>query len=187
MDFLIDRSSPVHARLEHLIPSERGMTAKKICMLGSFSVGKTSLVTRYVHSIFSDQYLTTVGVKISKKVLVVNGQEVSLVLWDMEGKDEYSNINLSHLRGAMGLLLVADGLRKETLDEICTLHSSVAALVGDIPCIFLINKTDLAERWEVTDGDITRLKQQSFKVMKTSAKTGQGVDTAFLALTEAML
>jgi small GTP-binding protein len=163
------------------------MFAKKICMLGSFSVGKTSLVTRYVHSIFSDQYLTTVGVKISKKVLVVNGQEVSLVLWDMEGKDEYSNINLTHLRGAMGLFLVADGLRRETLEEACTLQGLVDALVGGIPRILLINKADLADRWEITDSDITRLQQQGLEIMKTSAKTGQGVEAAFLALTEAML
>jgi small GTP-binding protein len=163
------------------------MIAKKVCMIGSFSVGKTSLVARYVHSIFSDQYLTTVGVKISKKELVAKGQSVSLVLWDMEGKDEYSDINLSHLRGAMGLFLVADGLRRETLDEACALQSVVDALVGDIPRILLINKADLADLWEVSDSDITRLQQQGFEIMKTSAKTGHGIDAAFLALTEAMI
>jgi len=163
------------------------MTAKKVCMVGSFSVGKTSLVERYVRSIFSDQYLTTVGVKISKKAVVAKGQDVSLILWDMEGKDDYSNINLSHLRGAMGLFLVVDGLRRETLDEAYTLQTVVDALVGDIPRILLINKADLADRWEVTDDDITRLKQQGFRIMKTSAKTGHGIDAAFLALTEAML
>ena len=163
------------------------MTVKKICMIGSFSVGKTSLVARFVHSIFSDQYLTTVGVKISKKEIAVKGQDVSLVLWDMEGKDEYSNINFSHLRGAMGLFLVADGLRRETLDEACALQRLVSALVGDIPRMLLLNKADLVEGWEITDDDITRLKLQGFEIMKTSAKTGQGVDAAFLALVEAML
>ena len=163
------------------------MTVKKICMVGSFSVGKTSLVARCVHSIFSDQYLTTVGVKISKKELVAKGQNVSLVLWDMEGKDEYSDINLSHLRGAMGLFLVADGLRRETLDEACALQTVADALVGDIPRILLINKADLADVWEVTDSDITRLQQQGFAIMKTSAKTGHGVDAAFLALAEAIM
>ena len=163
------------------------MTAKKICMLGSFSVGKTSLVERYVRSIFSDQYLSTVGVKISKKELTAKGQNVSLVLWDMEGKDDYSNINLSYLRGAMGLFLVADGLRRETLDEAYTLQTVVATLVGDIPRILLINKFDLAEQWEVTNDDIARLEGQRFTIMKTSAKTGYGVDEAFLALAEAML
>lgn len=163
------------------------MIAKKICMLGSFSVGKTSLVERYVRSIFSDQYLSTVGVKISKKVLAVKGQDVSLVLWDMEGKDDYSNINLSYLRGAMGLFLIADGLRRETLDEACNLQTLAAKLVGDIPRILLVNKADLAETWEVTDQDIDRLARQGFRIMKTSAKTGLGVDEAFLSLTEAML
>ena len=163
------------------------MISKKVCMVGSFSVGKTSLIERYVRSIFSDQYLTTVGVKISKKSLVAKGQDVSLILWDMEGKDDYSDINLSHLRGAMGLFLVADGLRRETLDEACTLQTVTETLVGNIPRILLINKVDLADRWEVTDDDITRVKQQGIGIMKTSAKTGQGIDAAFLALAEAML
>ena len=163
------------------------MITKKICLLGSFSVGKTSLVERYVRSIFSDRYLSTVGVKISKKNLVVKGQDVSLILWDMEGKDDYSNINLSHLRGAMGLFLVADGLRRETLDDASKLQTVADAMLGDIPRIFLINKTDLANHWEVTRDDIARLEGQGLKIMKTSAKTGEGVEAAFLALTEAML
>ena len=163
------------------------MIAKKICMLGSFSVGKTSLVERYVRSIFSDQYLSTVGVKISKKELEVKGQGVSLILWDMEGKDDYSKINLSYLRGAMGLFLVADGLRRETLDEAATLQTVASSLVGDIPRILLINKADMADSWEITDEDIGNLEQQGIIIMKTSAKTGHGVDAAFLTLTEAML
>jgi len=163
------------------------MISKKICMVGSFSVGKTSLVERYVRSIFSDQYLSTVGVKISKKDIAVSGQDVSLILWDMEGKDDYSNINLAHLRGAMGLFLVADGLRRETLEEACTLNTVASSLVGDIPCILLVNKVDAANLWEVTDDDMTRLEGQGLRVMKTSAKSGEGVDAAFLALAEAML
>ena len=163
------------------------MISKKVCMIGPFSVGKTSLVERYVRSIFSDHYLSTVGVKISKKALVAREQNISLILWDMEGKDEYSNINLSHLRGAMGLFLVADGLRRETLDEICTLHTITTAMTGNIPRIILVNKVDLADRWEITGDDISRLENQNFRIMKTSAKTGEGVDAAFLALAESML
>ena len=55
------------------------MLSKKVCMLGAYAVGKTALVQRYVHSIFADRYLSTVGVKISKKVLSLKNQEILLV------------------------------------------------------------------------------------------------------------
>jgi small GTP-binding protein len=85
------------------------MTQKKICMLGSFSVGKTSLVARYVSSVFSDKYLTTVGVKIDKKTVAVDGADVTLLLWDIYGEDDFQKLRMSYLRGASGYLLVVDG------------------------------------------------------------------------------
>jgi GTPase SAR1 and related small G proteins len=62
------------------------MINKKICMLGSFSVGKTSMVQRFVYSVFSDNYLSTVGVKISKKQINIDGTDLNMVLWDLEGR-----------------------------------------------------------------------------------------------------
>ena len=91
------------------------MLQKKICMLGSFAVGKTSLVRRYVESIYSDVYHTTVGVKIDKKTVQVGEQEVGLVLWDLYGEDEFQKMRWSYVRGASGYLLVADGTRRATL------------------------------------------------------------------------
>jgi len=90
------------------------MIQKKICMLGSFAVGKTSLVSRYVTSIFSDKYLSTVGVKVDKKVITVAEEEVTLVLWDLYGEDGFQTVQKSYLRGAAGYLLVVDGTRFET-------------------------------------------------------------------------
>ena len=66
------------------------MFQKKVCVLGAFGVGKTSLVRRYVQSIFSDAYLTTVGVKIDKKNLNVGETPVTLILWDIAGEDDVS-------------------------------------------------------------------------------------------------
>jgi GTPase SAR1 family protein len=68
---------------------------KKICMLGGFSVGKTSLVKRYVQSVFSETYLTTVGVKIDKKTVDLSGRSVSLILWDLAGEDDISAISMT--------------------------------------------------------------------------------------------
>jgi small GTP-binding protein len=71
------------------------MISKKICMVGAFSVGKSALIERFVHSVFSDRYLSTVGVKISKKVVALEGEEMTIVLWDMEGKDDFAVVKMS--------------------------------------------------------------------------------------------
>ena len=92
------------------------MIQKKICMLGGFAVGKTSLVSRFVSSIFSDKYLTTVGVKIDKKPVSVDGRDVTLMLWDIYGQDDFQTVQPSQLRGMAGYLLVVDGTRRATLD-----------------------------------------------------------------------
>src|ERR1051325_7234218 len=71
---------------------------KKICMLGAYAVGKTSLVARFVRSIFSEKYHTTIGVKIDKKTLRVDDQELSLILWDLAGEDDFYQVRMSYLR-----------------------------------------------------------------------------------------
>lgn len=164
------------------------MINKKICMLGAFSVGKTALVQRYVHSIFSDKYLSTVGVKISKKEMSVDGTDVTLVLWDMEGKDLYVDVNIAYLRGAMGYFLVVDGKRKETLQVALDLRNIAVNLVGPkVPHTILLNKADIESEWEVTEEDIASLQAQGISVLKTSAKTGLAVEDAFICLARAML
>ena len=92
------------------------MIQKKICMLGGFAVGKTSLVARYVTSMFSEKYLTTVGVKIDKKQVAVDGRDVTLMLWDIYGQDDFQDVQTSQLRGMSGYLLVVDGTRRATLE-----------------------------------------------------------------------
>jgi small GTP-binding protein len=163
------------------------MITKKICMLGAFAVGKTALVQRYVHSIFSDRYLSTVGVKISKKNLTLEDQEVSLVLWDLEGKDTYTEVNISYLRGAMGFFVVADGTRRDTLETALNLRTLALNLTGSVPHSLLMNKADLAPAWEVAREELTALEESGLMIFDTSAKTGLGVEEAFVALAREML
>jgi small GTP-binding protein len=163
------------------------MISKKICMLGAFAVGKSALVQQYVHSIFSDRYLSTVGVKISQKDLCLDGRDVSLVLWDLEGKDLYTEVNATHLRGAMGFFVVADGTRRETLEDALKLRDMALAVAGQVPYFLLVNKADLATEWEVARKDVDDLRAQGIGVFATSARTGQNVEEAFLSLAKAML
>jgi small GTP-binding protein len=155
---------------------------KKICMLGAFSVGKTSLVKRYVASVFSETYLTTVGVKIDKKTVDLAGRVVNLILWDLAGEDDIASLRMSYLRGSAGYVLVADGTRRATLDVALSLRARVDADHGSLPFVLLLNKNDLVEQWAIGDADISRLRDDGWWVRSSSARTGEGVEEAFMDL-----
>ncbi|MCL4846265.1 MAG: GTP-binding protein [Acidobacteria bacterium] len=163
------------------------MIQKKVCMLGGFAVGKTSLVSRFVHSIFSDKYLTTLGVKIDKKAVDLGDRQVEFILWDIYGEDDFQKVRLSYLRGAAGYLLVVDGTRRETLDTALTLQQGVELAVGRLPFVVLVNKADLEDTWELNERALSKLSQRGWRVVKTSAKTGAGVQEAFAALARAVI
>jgi small GTP-binding protein len=163
------------------------MIQKKVCLLGTSGVGKTSLVAQFVHSMFSDKYLTTVGVKIDKKTMQVDGTEVMLVIWDLAGDDDFQRLQTSYLRGTSGYLLVADGTRRVTLDQVLELQKRVAESLGAAPFVLALNKADLAPQWEVNEGQISALGVQNFTVIKTSAKEGAGVEEAFTDLARRMI
>ncbi len=163
------------------------MLQKKICMLGFFGVGKTSLVQRYVCSVFSDTYLTTVGVKIDKKTVTVREQTLNLLLWDIAGADDVSALRTIYLRGAAGYLLVADGTRPETLKAAQSLQGQVVSELGPVPFVVLLNKHDLAGEWRISEHDVVELTGAGWTVYTTSARTGEGVEAAFQTLAECIL
>src|SRR5215217_8247632 len=104
------------------------MIQKKVCMLGATGVGKTSLVSRFVSSIFSDKYLTSVGVKVGEN-------SVTLLLWDIYGEDTFQSVRTSYLRGTAGYLLVADGTRQLTLETARTLQKTAEGIAGPVPFV----------------------------------------------------
>ena len=158
------------------------MLQKKICMLGGFAVGKTSLVRRFVQSIFSETYLTTVGVKIDKKSVILADKTVDLILWDLAGEDDIGSFRLSYVRGATGLVLVADGTRAATLATALTLRERTEAEFGAMPFVLLLNKSDLADQWTISDDAINEMRQSGYQIYLTSALSGESVDDAFIQL-----
>jgi small GTP-binding protein len=163
------------------------MLQKKICMLGSFSVGKTSLVRRFVESIFSDAYQTSIGVKVDKKVVCVNNEDVTLVLWDIHGEDVYQKIHMSYLRGMSGYLLVIDGTRRQTLEDALALNQRVIEEAGKVPAILVLNKSDLLDKWEIDSARESKLAAAGWTILRTSAKTGASVEQVFSQLAAATL
>ena len=156
-------------------------------MVGAFATGKTSLVARFVKSIYSDIYHSTVGVKIDKKSIKLGEQEVNLILWDIHGEDEFQKVQMSYLRGASGYFLVVDGTRKHTLEKALCLQEKIEVAIGKVPFILLLNKYDLTEDWEIEETMLEEIVEKSWFISVSSAKTGLGVEKAFLSLAEKML
>ena len=159
---------------------------KKVCMLGSFAVGKTSLVRRYITGYFADTYLTTVGVKIDNKLVGTGEDEVKLVLWDLAGDDAFQNIQWKYMNGAAGYVLVADGTRAATLAKAEELEQGMRQEFGMKPFVFLINKSDRRTEWELEAAWQDGLAARGWDILHTSAKTGEGVEEAFGKLTAKM-
>ena len=176
------------------------INSKKICLIGDFCVGKTSLIRRFVERQFSDQYLSTVGVKISRKTVETTSDNdleklsLKLLIWDIEGQTKFKAITPSYLQGAKGAIIVADVTRPETLDHI---KEHLALFFSANPqgfSIVALNKADLlsAEKLEkITlqhqyyDYKYPNQKDQVERVLSTyttSAKTGTNVDEIFQLL-----
>ena len=162
------------------------MIQKKVCMVGVHGTGKTSLVQRFVHSVFSERYLSTVGVKIDRKPLEVDGTALTLVLWDLAGRDGHEDITASYLRGAHAILYVADGTRRETCDQLPELRALAREAAGEVPELLALNKTDLTDQWALGRRDEDALAG-AWDMVRTSAKTGTAVEDAFQRLGRAML
>lgn len=151
---------------------------RKVCIIGDFAVGKTSTVARFVHNVFSEKYLTTVGVKIDTRKLEVDDDEVKLIIWDIAGTDRFSAVEFSYLRGASGYLVVIDGTREHTADVAERLVNEARDRYGDVPQVFLVNKSDLQDEWEISDERLARLRDSGKSVFITSARSGANVDEA---------
>jgi small GTP-binding protein len=155
---------------------------KKVCMMGAPGVGKTSLVRRFVDSVFSDKYLSTIGVKIDRKPVEVGGDTLNLMLWDLQGEERYQWVRLQYLRGAAGYILVADGTRPETLEIAIGLQENAAGREEQLPFILCLNKADLWGQWAISATQQGWLKEKGWTVVQTSARSGDGVEDAFRAI-----
>ncbi|MBX2818217.1 MAG: GTP-binding protein [Rhodothermaceae bacterium] len=151
-------------------------------MLGSFAVGKTSLVRRFVSGIYSEDYITTIGARVEKKCITIEDRPLNLLVWDLNGEDKFQKLNMDYVQGSEGYLLVIDKTRPASLEVAHTLHQKAQIVLGDIPFILVINKSDLPDAWDAQEKEIEQLREQGWIIKTTSAKTGTGVDEVFESL-----
>ncbi len=166
--------------------------SKKICLLGDFAVGKTSLVRRFVHNRFDDQYISTIGVKVSRKSIVIPHQEtiveVKLMVWDLAGSQEFTPVAASYLRGSSGAILVCDLTRAETVAHLQRYGEDLRSVMPRAQLVVAANKMDLQDQYQVT---IAQVAEQAARLEApyylTSAKIGDDVDQAFRHLATMVL
>jgi len=161
----------------------------KIVMIGEFAVGKTSLVRRFVSDEFSDSYLTTIGVKVTKKEVVINSNiNADLLLWDIAGSDKFTQISPEYLRGGSSGIIVADLTRKNTIDTVSAHVALLKSVNPDMIICVALNKSDLVEN----PNDYIKLYESSYNsndvkfVLTTSAKTGLNVENLFNKISNAL-
>lgn len=163
------------------------MIQKKIALLGAPGVGKTSLVRRFVASLFDEKYLTTIGVKVDKKAVRVGAEDVTLMIWDVAGAEEHFSVPSAYVKGASGYILVADGTRIETFAAAAAIIEQMDRDLGPLPFVFVVNKKDLVDAWQADAARLDAMRTRSVAVLISSAKTGEGVEEAFQQLANAIV
>ncbi len=164
------------------------MMHKKICLVGAAGVGKTSLVRHFVSNVFSEHYISTVGVRIERKKVTIEDQTLNLLIWDVQGEEGMLKINSSFLNGAGGYLLVVDGTRPETASTAEQLCERLGDQIASVPVVAVVNKIDLPVDREAMATAISSIEQLAdVQIVETSAKSGAGVERAFHQLGERLL
>ena len=161
----------------------------KIITLGNSQVGKTSIIIRFIEKKFSFNYLSTIGLDFkSKKILLPNGNEVKIRVFDTAGQDRFRSIAVSYIQKADGILLIYDITNQGSFDSVGKWISDIKAAKGDkMPIVLIGNKMDLADR--VINKEMGEEKANCFNIpfFETSCKTGENVEKAFYNLIKQIL
>ena len=175
----MDPSGILYSSRVAVIKSEMSGIQKKILLVGDFGVGKSSLVERFVHNRFSQEYKSTIGVVISKKELTIDGQNLKFLIWDVAGERNISEVPASYYLGCSGLLYVFDLTRTETWSGMQARLNDVRSMSKTDNVLVIGNKSDLCDQTQIEHAmAAVGVKVDSI----TSAKENDNVDQAFQEL-----
>jgi small GTP-binding protein len=183
------QSQVSNPQTEGSLMAEDDLMKVKVCFIGDAGVGKTSLIKRFVLDVFDDRYIATIGTKVTKKIVDVDGQaKVMMLVWDIMGQKGFRELlREAYFFGAHGAIAVCDLTNKETLEELRYWIKALTDVAGDVPIVFAGNKVDLENDRVIKEQDLQELASKyKGKSFLTSAKTGQNVEAAFKTLAEAM-
>src|SRR6266571_1626722 len=166
---------------------------RKVLLLGDGAVGKTSMIRRFVVDKFSDDYITTIGTKVTKKDLRLESPsgatDLTFMIWDVLGQKGYKGIQDSSFQGAKGALLIYDVSRPETAESLQDYWIPHLLDITDaIPIIVVGNKVDLVASRRAAQEELDELKDAlEVKGFLSSAKTGENLEAGFLALAKSVI
>jgi small GTP-binding protein len=169
--------------------SKGGRFAFKVSVIGEYAVGKTSLIKRYMTNTFDEGYKATLGAAISTFDTTVDGNEVSLQVWDLAGQNPFRKVRHQYLFGSDFAVAVFDLTRRESLDALAEWVADVRSADPEAICILVGNKSDLVEEREVRQGDARTVAKQlkTTEYMETSAKDGTNIGELFQAIAKALV
>ncbi len=161
----------------------------KLCLLGEASVGKTSLLFRYIENKFKDNYKATLGVNLLKKDINVEGYGPTTVqIWDLGGQESFKSLRQLYLEGANGALIIFDMSQRKTYEKLDEWVNSFIEARGQQQLLLVGNKMDLTGNIKVKEEEVKGYaKKNNMKFILTSAKTGENVEKAFLELIKNIL
>lgn len=161
-----------------------GRFTAKLILTGDYKVGKSSLIRRFIENNFQDSYISTIGVEISKKTIVLDEEtEINFLVWDIAGQNyQMGQFRNRFYEGASAAFIVVDRTRENNLESVQKWYNDIKKSVSaNIPIVVVGNKSDLQENVVISEEEIkTVTKQLGFNYILTSAKTGENVDEAFL-------
>ena len=168
------------------------VVSKKVCLLGDFAVGKTSLVRRFVYSRFDDKYISTIGVKVSRKTIAVpsGGQvvELNILLWDLASIAGQVDLRASYLRGAAGAILVGDVTRPDTFAHLAGYARQLVDVNPAARFVIAANKADLLDPAPTAGAGIEQAALHlDAPLLFTSARDGREVDALFRRMADRIL
>lgn len=162
--------------------------SKKICIVGEPGVGKNSLIRRFVDRKFSNEYLATVGVTISRKRVELPDEKsqriinLQLILWDITGAKQFKAVVPNYLQGSSGAIVVADVSRQDTIERLPD-HIQLVLSANPQSVIFVaLNKADLILHTKLENLILHKPLKPISGLYVTSAKTGLLVDEIFQQL-----
>ena len=160
------------------------MISKKVILTGSFGVGKTSLFNQFIYQQFSDRYMTTIGVKVNKKSVVIGEDEVSMLLWDIAGEVSQDKVPASYFLGASGIIYVVDLSRPSTFVNMQSDIKFLKNMLPDCSLVIVANKRDLLTEQQIKGIYENAVQKWDFV---TSAKTGENVEILFTELAKKLI
>lgn len=165
------------------LPDLAGEYSNKLILNGDYQVGKTSLIRRFVENKFEKDYISTIGVQLSKKTILLSEKtKMNFIIWDVGGQEKFDINRVRFYNGANAALIVIDRTRPNNIKSIEKWYKDIQKSISrTIPIVIVGNKSDLADEIVISEEEIKEVaKQFGFHYILTSALTGENVNDAFL-------